>query len=65
VKLSSAVEAKPYYGKANTVKWALEKLVADLDAEMDKMYKAGARDLSVDLSIGSGNSIQAMLRGEA
>lgn len=65
MKLSTELWVRPRTGKANTVKWALEKFVADLDAEMDKMYKVGARDLTINIVIGHSDGLQATLRGEA
>jgi hypothetical protein len=64
VKLSSSLYGNNRNGKATEVLWSLQKLAADLEAEMDKMYAVGGRGLVVDISI-STTGLCATLRGEA
>jgi len=64
VKLSTELLMKNRAGSPAVVLWALRKLVADLEAEMDKMYEVGASDLHVNITAYS-DSLHVMLRGEA
>lgn len=64
MKLSTELLMKNRAGSPAVVLWALRKLVADLEAEMDKMYEIGASDLHVNIAASS-DSLHVMLRGEA
>jgi hypothetical protein len=65
MKLSMELLMKKRTGRATEVLWALQKLAADLEAEMDKMYKVGASDLTVNIAFAAyQDSLQVTLRGE-